>query len=59
MSNFEELETLIAQAKQENEKFYNRGNSAAGTRLRGLMQDIKSKAQEIRINVVETKHSAK
>lgn len=59
MSKFEELEALMAQAKVESDKFYGKDNFAAGTRLRGLMQDIKAKAQDIRANVIETKNSSK
>jgi len=35
---------------------FNRGNNAAGTRLRGTMQKLKSVAQEVRIAVTETKN---
>ena len=39
----------------EAEKFYDKGNKAAGTRLRKGLQEIKNLSQEIRINVSEMK----
>ena len=36
-------------------KFEDRGNGAAGTRVRKSMQTIKALAQEIRVKVSETK----
>jgi len=37
--------------KDEFEKFFVRGNNTAGTRLRKIMQMVKSKSQEIRDDV--------
>ena len=39
----------------EAEKFYTKGNKAAGTRLRKGLQEIKNLAQEIRVDVSEKK----
>ena len=39
-------------------KFYEKGNSAAGTRVRKSLQDIKKLSQEIRVEVSEKKKSA-
>jgi hypothetical protein len=36
-------------------KFYEKGNKAAGTRLRKGMQELKKLAQEIRVEVQERK----
>ena len=36
------VETLIESARVEAEKFYQKGNKTAGTRLRKLMQDLKN-----------------
>jgi hypothetical protein len=41
--------------EHEFDKFYERGNNAAGTRVRAGMQDIKRLAQEIRIEIMEKK----
>ena len=55
MEKFENIETLIESARVEAEKFYQKGNKTAGTRLRNLMQDLKNAAQEVRVEVQETK----
>ena len=56
MKNFEELKTLIASLECDADKFYNKGNSAAGTRIRKGMQDLKNAAQAIRQEVQELKN---
>ncbi len=58
MKKFEELKTLVASVEEDIDKFYNKQNGAAGTRLRKAMQDLKSLAQEIRMEVQETKNKA-
>lgn len=57
MKDFEALEKLVSDAKADAEKFYNGGNSSAGTRLRKAMLEIKNTAQKIRVGVQETKNS--
>lgn len=56
MKKFEELKTLIASLEADADKFYNKGNSAAGTRIRKGMQDLKNAAQAIRQEVQELKN---
>jgi hypothetical protein len=56
MKKFEELKNLIASIEPDAEKFYNKGNSAAGTRVRKGMQDLKNIAQAIRAEVQELKN---
>ncbi len=56
MKKFEELKTLIAAIEVDAEKFYSKGNSAAGTRVRKGMQDLKNIAQAIRAEVQELKN---
>lgn len=56
MKKFEELKTLIASLEADADKFYNKGNSAAGTRIRKGMQDLKNAAQSIRAEVQELKN---
>lgn len=58
MKKFEELKTLIASLEEDMDKFYNKQNGTAGTRLRKAMQDLKNLAQEIRTEVQETKNKA-
>jgi len=56
MRKFEELKELIASIEPDADKFYNKGNSAAGTRVRKGMQDLKNMAQAIRAEVQELKN---
>lgn len=56
MKKFEELKGLIASIENDADKFYNKGNSAAGTRVRKGMQDLKNMAQAIRAEVQELKN---
>lgn len=55
MEKFEDLKAKLAEIESEAEKFYSKGNKAAGTRLRKGLQDIKNLAQEIRVDVSEKK----
>jgi hypothetical protein len=41
------------------EKFYEKGNQAAGTRVRGGLQALKTLAQEIRTEVQSKKNAGK
>ncbi|ETZ20896.1 histone H1 [Pedobacter sp. V48] len=59
MEKFTKVKELLASVEADVEKFYNAGNSAAGTRVRKAMQDLKNLAQEIRAEVTEKKKSAK
>jgi hypothetical protein len=59
MKKFEELKGLISSIEQDADKFYNKGNSAAGTRVRKGMQDLKNLAQAIRAEVQELKNKEK
>jgi hypothetical protein len=56
MKKFEELKALIASIEVDAEKFYSKGNSAAGTRVRKGMQDLKNIAQAIRAEVQDMKN---
>jgi len=55
MEKYNELLNLVEQVKNDAEKFFNKGNKAAGTRLRKSMQEIKRLAQEVRLQVSELK----
>lgn len=59
MSKFAKLKEVVAATEADVEKFYNGGNSAAGTRVRKALQEIKSLAQEIRTEITEKKNAAK
>ena len=55
MEKFEDLKAKLVEIEAEAEKFYVKGNKAAGTRLRKGLQEIKNLAQEIRVDVSEKK----
>lgn len=55
MEQIQKLKDLIASAEADAEKF-SKGNNAAGTRLRGTMQELKVVAQEVRTAVTEAKN---
>ncbi|MBB6501624.1 histone H1 [Pedobacter cryoconitis] len=59
MEKFSKLKELLTAAEVDAEKFYSAGNSAAGTRVRKAMQDLKGLAQDIRTEVTEKKNTAK
>jgi hypothetical protein len=55
MDKFKALKELLVSAEADAEKFYHKGNSAAGTRLRNAMQQLKTAATDIRKDVLEKK----
>ncbi|SKB92071.1 Histone H1-like protein Hc1 [Daejeonella lutea] len=59
MDKFTKMKDLFASVEADANKFYNSGNSAAGTRVRKGMQDLKNLAQEIRTEVTAKKNSGK
>ena len=56
MKRFEQIRDLVASLDGDFEKFYDKKNQAAGTRVRKGMQDLKNLAQEIRIEVQNVKN---
>jgi len=57
MQTFEEIKNLVAAAETDVVKFSDKGNKAAGTRLRQAMQELKKLAQQLRIEVQEAKNN--
>jgi hypothetical protein len=55
MSRFKELQDMLVEFEKDFEKFYDKGNKSAGTRVRKAMNDLKRKAQDIRKEVQEMK----
>lgn len=55
MEQIAKLKELIASAEADAEKFFNKGNAAAGTRLRKAMQELKVAAQKVRTEVTQKK----
>ncbi|RIY13838.1 histone H1 [Hymenobacter rubripertinctus] len=58
MSNFSQLKDLVMSLEGDFEKFYDKQNSAAGTRVRKGMQELKNMAQTIRTEVQNKKNDA-
>jgi hypothetical protein len=56
MKRFDELRDLVMNLEADFQKFYDKGNSAAGTRVRKGMQELKNLAQEIRVEVQDIKN---
>ncbi len=56
MSRFTELREFVNDLEKDFQAFYEKGNKAAGTRVRKAMQDLKQKAQEIRVEVQDKKN---
>ena len=56
MSRFSEVKNLIDSLEGDFDKFYDKKNQAAGTRVRKGMQDLKNLAQEIRVDVQNIKN---
>lgn len=56
MKKFGELKSLVASLEADVDKFYGKANSAAGTRVRKGMQDLKNLAQAIRLEIQDAKN---
>ena len=57
MSRVSELHVLVESVSTEMEKFYDKGNKAAGTRARKGLQDLKKLAQDIRLEIQSQKNA--
>jgi len=57
MELYEQLKNLVAELEGDFSKFYDKGNKAAGTRVRKGCQDIKNLCQEIRVDVSNKKNA--
>ncbi len=55
MDKFNKLKDLLSSLEEDAVKFYEKGNKAAGTRVRNGMQSIKMMAQDIRKEVQDMK----
>lgn len=56
MKRFEELRDIVMNLEADFDKFYNKDNQAAGTRVRKGMQELKTLAQDIRKEVQDIKN---
>lgn len=57
MDQYQKLLAAVEASKEDFVKFYDNGNNAAGTRVRGAMQALKALAQEIRTDVQDRKNA--
>lgn len=55
MENYEKLKELVEGMSDDVTKFFEKGNNAAGTRVRVAMQEIKKIAQDVRVEVSNIK----
>ncbi len=56
MSKYANLKSFVESLEGDFSKFYDKGNKAAGTRVRKAMLDLKNMAQEIRVDVQDIKN---
>ncbi len=56
MNRFSEVRDLVLGMEDDFQKFYDKSNKAAGTRIRKGMQDLKTLAQDIRLTVQAAKN---
>jgi hypothetical protein len=56
MARFDEIRDLVMNLEGDFDKFYNKQNQAAGTRVRKGMQDLKTLSQVIRSEVQNMKN---
>ncbi len=56
MNRYEELKAMLEGFQDDFEKFYVKGNKSAGVRVRKAMNELKKKAQEVRLEVQNMKN---
>lgn len=56
-NTFDQIRNHIMSLEDDFEKFYEKGNKAAGTRVRKGMQELKDLAQKIRLEVQNMKNA--
>ena len=59
MEKFAQLQTILDGMKADLEKFYNKGQNAAGTRLRKELNNLRKLAADLRKDVQEVRVSRK
>jgi hypothetical protein len=57
MEKINKLKELMLEIEGDADKFYNKGNNAAGTRVRKGLQDLKNLSQELRLEIQNKKNS--
>jgi len=59
MNKYEELVQAVKNLETDFQKFYEKGQAAAGTRLRKGLSDLRKLAQDVRKDIQEVKASRK
>ncbi|HLT42603.1 MAG TPA: hypothetical protein VKZ95_07865 [Sphingobacteriaceae bacterium] len=59
MQKFNDLKSLLEGLEGDADKFFNKGNSAAGTRVRKGLQELKNLSQDLRLKIQEKKNTEK
>jgi hypothetical protein len=59
MNKYQDLVNAVKELEVDFQKFYERGQAAAGTRVRKGLSDLRKLAQEIRKDVQDVKASRK
>lgn len=59
MNKLQELLTAVQNLEADYQKFYEKGQAAAGTRLRKSLSDIRKLAQDLRKDIQDTKAQRK
>jgi len=57
MEKFNAIQQILNDAHRDASSFYHKGNSAAGTRLRKAMQELKVLATDLRKDVIDEKNA--
>jgi hypothetical protein len=55
MSKYDYLKNILAGMEPDIIKFYEKGNHAAGTRIRKQLQDLKRAANDMRVEIQNVK----
>ncbi len=56
MKKFNEIKEILTSVEGDADKFFSKGNKAAGTRLRKAMLQVKDLAHEVRKEVTDLKN---
>lgn len=59
MNRIEQLRSMVSELEPDMNKFYDKGNKAAGTRARKQLQELKKVAQDVRLEIQDMKNSGK
>lgn len=59
MQKFNDLKSLLEGLEGDADKFFNKGNNAAGTRVRKGLQELRNLSQELRLKIQEKKNAEK